>query len=93
MAKEMSSNLFRMFQFGVEDRRTCRGESIPSIRQERVRERKKETRYSVATYDVIAAVRAIRDNILRERHTMLHGNVALCIMKICVRRSSRVICL
>lgn len=23
MAKEMSSNLFRMFQFGVEDRRTC----------------------------------------------------------------------
>lgn len=26
MAKEMSSNLFRMFQFGVEDRRTCRGE-------------------------------------------------------------------
>lgn len=26
MAKEMSSNLFRMFQFGVEDRRTCQEE-------------------------------------------------------------------
>lgn len=28
MAKEMSSNLFRMFQFGVEDRRTCVGERV-----------------------------------------------------------------
>lgn len=53
MAKEMSSNLFRMFQFGIEDRRTCVGERVMWRVQERI------TCNSVAI-GVIGAVHAIR---------------------------------